>query len=110
MWTEMKFRGTLSYLKPSENTIKLENCIHDVKISRVNDDIARVYFVQADTKEEVSVPIPIGYVFRNLTTGNDVTSYHDEWLISWTSNYELKLGDTVVLNIDFQRQQAISSQ
>ena len=103
----MKFRGTLSYLKSSENTVKLENS--NVKISRVNDDIARVYFVQADTKEEASVPIPIGYVFRNLTTGNIVTSYHDEWLISWASNYELRRGDTVVLNIDFQRQQAISS-
>ena len=98
----------LSYLKSSEHTVKLENCLHDVKISRVNDDIARVYFVQADTNEEVS--IPVGCVFRNLTTGNIVTCYHDEWLISWTSNYELKLGDTVVLNIDFQRQQAISSQ
>ena len=102
--SEMKFRGTLSYLEASENTVELENGLN-VKISRINDDVARVYFVKADTSEEQSVPP--GYVFRNLTTGTIVGSYCDAWLISWTSNYEMSYYGGVVLNIDQQREQVI---
>jgi hypothetical protein len=44
-----------------------------------------------------------------LTTSRNVTPFRNEWLISWTSKFELKRGDEVVLNIDLQRQQAIRS-
>ena len=112
--SDMRFGGSLSYLKPSETTVKLENGLR-IKISRVNDDVARVYFVQAATVmdpvhvQERDVPIPAGFVFHNLTTSRNVTPFRNEWLISWTSRFELKRGDEVVLNIDLQRQQAIRS-
>ena len=108
--SDMRFGGSLSYLKPSETTVKLENGLC-IKISRVNDDVARVYFVQAATviDPERDVPIPAGFVFYNLTTSRNVTPFRNEWLISWTSKFELKRGDEVVLNIDLQRQQAIRS-
>ena len=95
----------LSYLKPSETTIKLEDGLC-IKISRVNDDVARVYFVQAATA--MQEPIPAGFVFHNLTTGHIVVPFRNEWLISWASNFELKRGEENVLNIDSQRQQCLS--
>ena len=112
--SDMRFGGSLSYLKPSETTVKLENGLR-IKISRVNDDVARVYFVQAATVmdpvhvQERDVPIPAGFVFHNLTTSHNLTPFRNEWLISWTSKFELKRGEEVVLNIDLQRQQAIRS-
>ena len=103
--TGMKFQGTLSYLKTSENDVKLEdNSI--LRISRINDEVARIYLVDAGDN---SIPIPGNFVFRNLTTGEVVQAFRHEYLISWTAKYELKRGDETVLNIDYQRQQAIRS-
>jgi hypothetical protein len=102
---EMKFQGTLSYLKSSENTVKLEDN-STLKISRINDEVARIFLTNPD---DVQISIPVNFTFRNLTTGQIVESFRNEWLISWTAKYELKRDDETILNIDYQRQQAIRS-
>lgn len=103
--TEMDFKGTLSYLHHSESTIDVDTGL-SVKISRINEEVARVYFVSTS---QADCPIPATYTFQNLTTGHYVVPFRNEWLISWTSRYELKCGDVTVLNIDYQREQAIRS-
>ncbi len=101
----MKFQGTLSYLKTSENAVKLEDNT-TIKISRINDEVARIYLVDANNN---TLPIPGTFVFQNLVTGQIVEAFRNEWLISWTAKYELKREDEVILNIDYQRQQAVRS-
>jgi hypothetical protein len=101
----MKFQGTLSYLKSSESAVKLEDN-STLKISRINDEVARIYLVDS---LDSPMPIPDNFLFRNVTTGQIVEAFRNEWLISWTAKYELIRGEETVLKIDYQRQQAIRS-
>ena len=95
--------GTLSYLTPSEHRVRVENGL-SVKILRINEDVARVFFVDAAAEEQ---RIPDGDVFQDLTTGDIVESYDKAWLISWTGSYELRLGDELMLSIQNQREQVV---
>jgi len=105
----MRFQGILAYLKESDTTIKLDPHL-SVRITRANDEIARVYLVPNDgPKSDSGIPIPDEYVFRNVTTDSGVPSHRDEWLISWTSSYELWRRDEIVLKIDNQRLQVVQS-
>ena len=95
--------GTLSYLTPSEHTVRVENGL-SVKIQCISEDVARVFFVDAAADEQ---RIPDGYVFQDLTTGGLVARYDNAWLISWTGSYEMKLGDELMLSIQNQREQVV---
>jgi hypothetical protein len=83
--------------------VRVENGL-SVKILRINEDVARVCFVDAAAEEQ---RIPDGYVFQDLTTGDIVESYDNAWLISWTGSYELRLGDELMLSIQNQREQVV---
>jgi hypothetical protein len=105
----MRFQGILTYLKESDTTIKLDPHL-SVCITRANDEIACVYLVPTDgPKSDSGLPIPDEYAFHNVTTDSEVPGHRDEWLISWTSSYELRRGDEIVLKIDNQRLQVVQS-
>ena len=73
----MKFQGTWSYLKSLENTVKLDYN-STLKISRINDEVARIFLTNPDN---IQIPIPGNFTFRNITTGQIVESTRDERLI-----------------------------
>jgi len=75
-----------------------------VKIQRINDEVGRVFFVDAVAEEQ---RIPSEYVFIDLNTGDTVESYKNSWLITWTGSYELKHGEEIILSIQNQREQVV---
>jgi hypothetical protein len=95
--------GTLSYLTPSQHIVRVENGL-SVKILRINDEVGRVFFVDAVAEEQ---RIPSEYVFQDLNTGDVIESYENAWLIAWTGSYELKHGEEIILSIQNQREQVI---
>lgn len=90
--------NTLSYFCSSECAMPQPGG-EVVRVSRVTDDVARVYITAARRPEN--------YAMRNVSTGRDVPLYQGEWLICWASSYELCRGGEGVLRIESTREQTI---
>lgn len=107
--------GQLLYFKESDHAVYLNMAsdaekVNDrlfVKIARVNDDVARVYFVNGADDALEPIPIPDGFAFHNISTDTIVSPLRNEWFINWTSSYALTHNRTRLITIRNQRQQAI---
>lgn len=98
------FAGSFSYYNDETFDWKLDDAIQ-IRITRIDTTIARLYFVNKETNMQIPVPTELSlYESANKT---QVPIYHDEFLIAWTGNYELKRNGCTVLNLHVQRQQAI---
>ena len=76
------------------------------RITRIDANIARIFFVRLDvTGDYIPEPVP-GYLsLHDLINQTIVPVYHDELLITRTGNYELRLDGVIMLSIDASRQQ-----
>lgn len=70
-------------------------------ITRLDANVARLHFIN---KDEHAVPIPEGFFLTNASNGKKVPEYHNEFMITWTTNYTLYAGPNhVFMHIDAQR-------
>ena len=67
----MKFQGTLSYLKTSENMVKLKDN-SSLEISRTNNEVARIFLTNPN---DILLTIPRNFTFRNITAGQIVEAF-----------------------------------
>ncbi len=78
------------------------------RISRIDANIARIYFVRLDPSEGfVQVPVPASLRLHDTTNRATVPVHNKEFLIACTGSYELRMGEVTLLSLDAQRQQAI---
>jgi hypothetical protein len=109
------FAGSFSYYNDESFEWKLDDAIQ-IRITRIDATIARLYFVSrigtknpenGNNETLAQIPVPTGLSLYESVSKNRVPIYHDEFLIAWTGNYELKRNGCTVLNLHVQRQQAI---
>ena len=72
-----------------------------VKVSRLTDEIARVFFVNESGEP---VPKPPDADLYDQCTERRVELHNGEWLITWAANYELVWGSFVRLRFTNPRQ------
>lgn len=110
----------LEYMTQCSYSIALKTDLF-LHITRLNEDIAHVYFTQivadhygpnveppdTEKKTQITIPIPTGYILHNMTTNSPVLEYGGEWLISWASSYIVKHGETAIVSITQPRQQDV---
>jgi len=87
-------------MSQQEQTLELCEPYPSVRVTRVNDDVARVYFV-SPTGDPLAAPDDCH--LYNCATERYMPLYYGEWLISWVSNYHLIGGDPVLLRIENPR-------
>ncbi|CAG8797332.1 4740_t:CDS:1, partial [Dentiscutata erythropus] len=92
-----------SYKNDNINVLRIENDVR-VMIERLNSNIARLYFVN---NRNVQIPTPTNIVLRDVTSNEDEVPYHNEYFISWVSNYILFRNGVAVFSLENQKQQAI---
>ena len=93
---------SLSYKHDNVSYLVLVNDL-TIKIKRINNDVARVYFVDG---QQVQQPIPANVVMTDAA-GIAVAPFKDNYLITWFDSYTLLLDGQPYMVIDNPKQQAI---
>jgi len=107
----------LAYMGPKQLNnvppIELSEGIY-IKAETVNCEVARLFLCNQDgtplpikTGLNTIIMQPFVCELKNMSTENAVELYKNEWLISWSSNYNLMQGDTCILSIFNERFQSI---
>jgi hypothetical protein len=100
----MPFDGSFSYKKDKERIVSLGEQFK-IKMLRLDEDIARLFFL--DNNELELAAIPDGFALRHAATGADAARLGNSFLVTWTASYVLLQNDVDVMQLDNQRQQAI---
>lgn len=93
------------------------------RIARIDSNVARMYFVnrregatesEAEREERAAtlcreeVVRTLGLALYDSVTGQAVPACHGgEFLITWSTNYELMQGTNIILHLDVSRQHAV---
>lgn len=100
-----------SFMTPQEQSFQVKDL--NVKVCRVNDDVARVLVISKFDEEskELILPqagecmeVPDTLRLFNKGTERDVKLYNNEWFITWAANYELVYKGFVCLRFENPRQ------
>src|SRR5437016_2688431 len=78
------YKGSFSYKDNNITIIVLNNSVK-MRVERVDEDIAKIYFVNS---QDNAVPVPNGIIIRILITNAILPPQHNaEYYITWFSNY-----------------------
>jgi hypothetical protein len=92
--------SVVSFLQDLTEMFELDPPALYMMVSRVNDDVARIYLVNAHGE-----PMPASSCkLFSKCPGREVNVYLNEWLISWTSSYELEYQGQVRYRFESSRQ------
>lgn len=102
-----KIEITYSYRTIEENEIDLTDYNFTVKISRIDNNIARLYFID---KEKNPIPVPENVSI--FETGENLAQqqFQDSFFITWIGNYSLKDKDIELIRLTNQKQHAITGE
>lgn len=101
--TSARSMPSFSYLQDRINYIGLSTG-DTIRIARVDNHVARVYFVDGNGTE---VPIPANYIMRD-SAGQQVPPLGNNFVVTWTASYALyHLAAAPVFLLKQQKQQAI---
>ena len=90
----------ISFSHPITEMFELDPPTLYMMVSRVNDEVARIYLVDARGE-----PMPASSCkLFSKCPGREVNVYRNEWLISWTSSYELEYQGRVRYRFESSRQ------
>jgi hypothetical protein len=98
-------RGTYSFKTIEENEFDLEGYPFTVKISRVDNNIARLTLIDQN-KEQIDVPNNIR--LRNLDDNVVSAPIVQSFFITWIGSYSLFDGETELVRMTNQKQHSIS--
>ena len=109
---EMSYRGSITYKKPTTRTLEIDG--FELRTTRVNTDISRVYFW--NNNEIVQIPAGFRMVewFRNPNTGQWTLGpvnvpVGNMWFISWQGSYRIYNADgEEIIRLTNQKQQSLS--
>ena len=93
---------SLSYKHDNVSYLARDNGL-TIKIKRINNDVARLYFVDG---QQVQQPIPANVIMLDAA-GIAVAPFKDNYLITWFDSYTLSLHGQPYMVIDNPKQQAI---
>ncbi|KAF0454158.1 hypothetical protein F8M41_001667 [Gigaspora margarita] len=94
---------TFSYINGKTYIITLDNNTK-MRISSLNTDVARVYFVN---NNNVQVQVPNGMVMHDDDNNHNIRHFRGEYHISWIHSYTLLWNNNVVVRLYNQKQQAV---
>ena len=97
-------KGSFSYTQDTVNFVAINNNLR-VKIERINNAIARVSLVNAQS-QEVALPANI-HMQQNDGAPNPPA--FNGFLISWVDSYTLFVGEEPYMELNNQKQQSISA-
>jgi hypothetical protein len=97
------FNGSFSYKTDRERTIRLDANLQ-LRMARLDEDIARLFFVDQDGEELLEMPA--GFVLRNAVTAVNAARLGNSFVVTWTASYILLQNDNVIVRLDNQKQQA----
>ncbi|CAG8471798.1 1207_t:CDS:2 [Dentiscutata erythropus] len=95
--------GTFSYIDGKTYIITIDNNTK-MRISSLNVEIARVYFVNNNNAQ---VPVPTGMVMHDDVNNYNLRHFRGEYHISWINSYTLFWHNNVVVRLYNQKQQAV---
>ena len=97
-------KGSFSYKQDTVNFVSVDDNLN-CKIERVNNDIARVSFVNTQGQEQ---PVPDN-IRMEQSDGVPNPAVFNGFLITWVGSYRLFVGDEAYLELSNQKQQSISA-
>ncbi|CAG8530076.1 14316_t:CDS:1 [Ambispora leptoticha] len=100
------FLGSVSYKNEKPNTININKNLR-VKIEKMNQDIAKMYFAN---NHDVPIPIPNGFVCMCTTNDEEIIPSADSYLITWSSSYALFLNGEEVFKLVHKQQSIVKGE
>lgn len=95
-------KGSFSYKQDYVSYLALDNNL-TIKIERVNNDVARVYLVNA---QQVQQPVPANVVITDAA-GIAVRPFLNNFFITWFDSYTLLRNGQPHMVLNNQKEQAI---
>lgn len=95
-------KGSFSYKQDNVNYLVLDENT-TIKIERINNNVARVYLVDA---QQVQQPIP-PHVTMTDSAGGVVAPFLNNFLITWVDSYTLAVNGQPHMVLNNQKQQSI---
>eukprot|EP00741_Cyanophora_paradoxa_P016210 tig00000042_g15649.t1 len=103
---EMSLKGSISYKNNNVNVVHLDAGT-DMRLARVNVNVARIYFVSRATGQPVGVPAGVHVVQAD---GQEIAEFPaGAFLIVWTNDFKVMRGDEVLVQLTRQIQQSIDT-
>ena len=103
---------TYSYITGKTREFGVRNYPFNIRISKINNDIARIYFVASDPEtgnsDKQEIPVPKEITIVDLGENNVLlTSRDNSFFIVHFDNYSLRLNGKEILSFTNQRQHSI---
>ena len=102
--TDMPLNGSFSYKNDRQRIINF-NDNYRVKIVKLDEDIAQLYFTDLNNTEYAS--IPEGFSLRHAMSATDAARLGNSFIITWSSSYVVFKDGVSLMQLDTQRQQSI---
>lgn len=97
-------KGTYSYLQDNVNYVVIDPNL-TIRIERINNNIARVYVVDANNVQQ---PIPQHITMMDHANVH-VNPFQNNFLITWVDSYTLLVNGQAFMKLSNQKQQSISA-
>ncbi|CAG8519914.1 4542_t:CDS:2 [Ambispora leptoticha] len=98
---------SFSYLSGESKIYSIATKNFRVKIETLNEDIARLFFVNKENNEPID--FPDNMVFRNTTTNTDISPTvvkdKESYLVTWMYSYELFENSKIIFKLEHKREQ-----
>ncbi len=96
-------KGSFLFVQENVNYLQLDNDL-SIRIQRIDDDVARVYIVNAQNEQQ---PVPPHIRMAN-SAGAPVLPFLDNFIITWINSYVLSVNGQTHMVLNNQKQQSIS--